>query len=91
MMTHNDKPVVLTQAALQALLEDAAEVGATKALTAIGLHDEAAVHDVHELRGVLEAFRAAKASMLTAAVKFLTVTFLAAIIAGLGFSALSKN
>ena len=81
----------LSEAQLQAMLDKAAECGAKKALLAVGLHDEDAAGDVHDLRGLLEAFRSAKASMATAAIKFLTTAVLAAIIAGLGFSALSKH
>lgn len=81
----------LSESQLQAMLDKAAECGAKKALLAVGLHDEDAAGDVHDLRGLLEAFRSAKASMVTAAVKFLTTAVLAAIIAGLGFSAMSKH
>lgn len=76
---------------LATLLEQAAEAGAKKALLAVGLYDADAAGDLHDLRGLLDAYRSARASMATAAIKFLTTISLAAIIAGLGFSALKGD
>jgi len=50
----------LTEHRLQILLEDAAEKGAIKALHSIGLGDEGAANDMHEVRGLLEAYRTIK-------------------------------
>lgn len=79
-----DKPP--TKAELQLMLNQAAECGAKRALAAVGLHDEHAAADVRDLRGVLEAWRSAKSTALTTAVKVITTLFLAAIIAALGWN-----
>jgi hypothetical protein len=45
---------------LRALIEEASEVGAERALTALGLRDEHARRDMGELRELLQAWRDAK-------------------------------
>jgi hypothetical protein len=47
----------ITEAQLKQLLEEAAETGAKRALERLGLHDEDAAKDVHEMRSLLEAWR----------------------------------
>lgn len=42
------------------IVEKAAEVGARKALAAVGLHDESAAGDVKDLRELLASMRSAK-------------------------------
>jgi hypothetical protein len=76
--------IVLTRAELDALVERAAEEGSKKALSAVGLHDEEAGKDVHELRGLLESWRAVKDTFLRTATKVLTTMFLGAIAGGVG-------
>lgn len=49
-------------AALRAIVEEAGEAGATRALTRLGLSDEGAGADVKELRELLRAWREAKRS-----------------------------
>jgi uncharacterized protein (DUF849 family) len=73
----NDQPIVLTQAQLAALLEQAAEAGARKALGAVGLHDDKAARDVIDLRSLLEAFRSAKSTVWTTIIRVGTVAALA--------------
>lgn len=87
----NDRPVTLTEAQLQALLDTAAERGAKKALAAIGLCDAKAAGDVRDLREVLDAFRLAKTTAWTTIVRVLTAAVLAAVIAGVGVTAWPKN
>jgi 2-iminoacetate synthase ThiH len=77
MSPNNDKPVILTQAQLTALLEQAAESGARKALSAVGLHDDKAARDVIDLRSLLEAFRSAKNTVWTTIIRVGTVAALA--------------
>mgnify|MGYP001174890265 CR=1 FL=1 len=48
---------------LEILLERAAKKGAAEALKTIGLSDDDAVHDVHELRTMLDAWRSLKKSV----------------------------
>jgi hypothetical protein len=89
-MDRNDRPVTLTQAHLETLLEAAAEAGAKKALRAIGLHDEQAADDVRELRGVLDAWRAAKTTAWNTVVRAITIAVLAALIAGAAVNVWNK-
>jgi hypothetical protein len=79
----NDKPVMLSEASLQLLLESAAEAGAKKALAAVGLHDDKAGRDVGDLRGLLDAFRAVKSTILTTIARIVTVAILAALAAAI--------
>ena len=52
---------------LRAIAEEAGELGATRALTRLGLADEGAAGDVAELRELLSAWRDAKKSVWKAA------------------------
>lgn len=83
--------VTMAATELGALLEEAAEAGAKRALARIGLQDEGAAKDVHELRNVLEAWRAAKATALTTVVRLCTTALLAAMVAGLGMAMWTKH
>ena len=56
---------------LRALVEEASEVGANRALDRLGLGDDAAEQDLGELRELLGAWRAAKASAWKAAVDWI--------------------
>lgn len=49
--------VTMPKAALDAMLEDAAERGARKALTSVGLGDEDAPEHIHGLRDLFKAYR----------------------------------
>ena len=51
---------------LRALIEEASECGAERALSALGLRDPSARQDMHELRELLQAWRDAKRSALRA-------------------------
>jgi hypothetical protein len=55
---------------LRALVEEASEVGAARALARLGLSDDKAHDDMEELRELLGAWRAAKASAWKAAVEW---------------------
>ena len=61
------------------ILEAAAEKGAKKALANVGLSDEEAIHDVHELRDLLEGWREVKKAVGQTVTKFITTLVLAAI------------
>jgi 2-iminoacetate synthase ThiH len=56
---------------IEAMLERAAKKGAREALESIGLHDDCAVHDVTELRGLLasEKLEQKKAKIMLEVVK----------------------
>jgi hypothetical protein len=67
-----------------AAIESAAERGAAKALASVGLHDENAIKDVIELRGLLESWRAVKHGAMSALGKAITVLLLAGLLAFIG-------
>lgn len=68
---------------LRAIAEEAGELGATRALTRLGLADEGAGADVAELRQLLAAWRDAKRSAWRAAVAWLARIAGALLLAGL--------
>ena len=66
----------ITKAELKLLILEAAEKGSDRALARIGLHDENAVHDVKELRDLLEGWRATKSSVGKTIVRWVTLAVL---------------
>lgn len=68
---------------LQALVEEAAELGASRALHRLGLHDDDAGHDLRELRDLLDAWREARRAMWHTFIKWLTTFAMAALLTGL--------
>ena len=81
-------------ATLRAIVEEAGELGATRALTRLGLADEGAGADVRELRELLKSWREAKRSAWRAlwgwAVKLVTTVALAGLAVKLGTGELLK-
>jgi hypothetical protein len=70
-------------ATLRGLVEEASEVGADRALSALGLRDENARRDMDELRELLRAWRDAKKSAWNAVVSWAVRILLAALVAGI--------
>jgi len=68
---------------LRGLIEEASEVGAERALGAIGLRDPKAGCDMRELRELLQAWRDAKKSAWNAVVTWMVRIFLAVLVAGI--------
>lgn len=68
---------------LRAIAEEAGELGATRALTRLGLADEGAGADVAELRELLRAWRDAKRSAWKAALAWVLRLVAALVLAGL--------
>lgn len=68
---------------LRGLVEEASEVGADRALSALGLKDENARRDMDELRELLRAWRDAKKSAWNAVVTWAVRIFLAVLVAGM--------
>lgn len=68
---------------LALMLDRAAEAGAKRALEKIGLHDEGAVDDVRELRGLLENWRETKKTVTATIAKIITTAILAALATGI--------
>lgn len=67
---------------LRALVEEASELGARRALARLGLADEAARDDVSELRQLLKAWRDAKKSARNAVIGWVVRGCLAAVLIG---------
>ena len=68
---------------LRAIVEEASEVGAGRALARLGLSDDAAQDDLDELRELLGAWRAAKASAWKAAVEWIVRGAMALLLIGI--------
>ena len=68
---------------LRAIVEEASELGAARALARLGLSDDKAQDDIDELRELLGAWRAAKASAWKAAVEWTVRALLAALLIGI--------
>ena len=66
----------ITKSELKLLILEAAEKGSDLALARIGLHDANAVHDVKELRNLLESWRDTRKSVNSTVVKVITVSIL---------------
>ena len=70
---------------LRALVEEASQAGATRALGALGLDDPRARRDMDEIRELLSAWRDAKRSARQAVVSWAVRIVLAALLAGMAF------
>ena len=70
---------------LRAIVEEASEVGANRMLRRLGLEDEKAQEDLDELRDLLSAWRAAKASATKAVVDWIIRGMMAAVLIGIAF------
>ena len=68
---------------LRALVEEASQLGARRALGALGLDDEKARRDMDELRELLAAWRDAKRSVWKAMIGWLARLALATVLVGL--------
>lgn len=68
---------------LRAIVEEASELGAGRVLKRIGLADDGAQDDIDELRELLAAWRAAKASAWKAVVEWTVRGLFAALLIGL--------
>ncbi len=70
---------------LRALVEEASEVGAARALRTLGLMDDKAGPDIVELRQLIQGWRDAKRSALSAVVAWVVRTGVALLLIGLAF------
>ena len=68
---------------LRALVEEASEMGAERALDALGLKDQKARRDMDELRELLQAWRDAKKSAWQAVVSWAIRILLALLVLGM--------
>ncbi len=70
---------------LRALIEEACEVGAARALRTVGLMDDKAGPDIVELRQLIQGWRDAKKSALAATIAWVVRTAVALLLMGLAF------
>lgn len=68
---------------IRALVEEASEIGAGRALDRLGLSDRAAEDDVRELRELLSAWRDAKSAAKNAVIGWLVRVALALMLLGM--------
>ena len=68
---------------LRAIVEEASELGANRVLERIGLGDRQAQDDIDELRELLGAWRAAKASAWKAAIEWIARGAMALLLIGI--------
>lgn len=78
-----------TEDQLEALLEKAARKGAHQALREVGLHDDDAVHDIRDLRDLIDGWRSMKRSVGSVVLKWITVAILGFVSLGI-WSSLEK-
>jgi hypothetical protein len=74
-----------TLVTLRALVEEASEVGADRALRRLGLRDDKAGADIIELRQLIQGWRDAKRSALSATLAWLVRSMVALLLIGLAF------
>jgi hypothetical protein len=82
--------VSLSRDDFEVVLKRAAEAGARKALSDIGLHDECAATDVREIRSLLDSWRDAKKTALQSVVSLLTKGAMIALAIGLWYQVKNK-
>jgi len=70
---------------LEIMLERAAKRGAQQALKSVGLQDEEAVHDVRDLRELLDGWRGVKKTVGRTVAQVLTTAVLASLATGAWF------
>jgi hypothetical protein len=80
--TMEDGHVRMPEEEFEQLLEISAERGAKRALADVGLVDENAAGDIHDLRSLLGALRIAKRTAWQTVVRIITTGLILALIAG---------
>lgn len=70
---------------LQAIVEEAADAGAARALKRLGLMDERAGDDIQELRELVQGWRDAKKSALRSLIGWVMRSIVALLLLGLSF------
>ena len=81
----------MTEAEIKIIVEEAAELGARKALRNIGLNDANASSDVSELRSLLDSWRVAKRTVGKTIVQGITTLILGGLIAGSYFNFFNRS
>ena len=66
----------ISEEQLEVILDRAAKRGAKEALSELGLQDDQAQKDIHEMRSLLDAYRDTKRSIWTTFIRLATVAIL---------------
>jgi len=66
----------ISEEQLEVILDRAAKRGAKEALSELGLQDDQAQKDIHEMRSLLDAYRDTKKSIWTTFIRLATVAIL---------------
>ena len=66
----------MTDEELELMMERAAKKGAAEALHDIGLQDDNAIYDIHELRSLLDSWRSTKKTIGSTITRFVTAGIL---------------
>lgn len=66
----------ISEEQLEVILDRAAKRGAKEALAELGLQDDQAQKDIHEMRSLLDAYRDTKKSIWTTFIRLATVAIL---------------
>jgi len=77
-----DGMIVMPRDEFEKLLEQAAELGARRALADVGLDGEEAAEDIRELRSLLEAFNTAKHTAWQTIIRITTTGLILALMTG---------
>lgn len=70
---------------IEAIIKRAAKAAAKEALKDVGLSDDNAIHDMKELRDLLDSWREVRRSVAHTIVKIITVAVLGALVTGVWF------
>lgn len=84
-MEHQNDHIILKKDEIEEMLCRAADKGARKALSDVGLDGEYAADDIRELRSLLSALRLAKVTAWQTFIRVTTSGILLAIMAGIAF------
>jgi len=77
------RATLMSDVELSALLEAAAERGARRALERLGLHDDEAGKDIHDLRTLIDSWRDAKTTIAKAILQWFTIGVLGLLTVGM--------
>ena len=72
----------MNEAEIELLIQKAAKRGAEEALREVGLHDKEAIHDIREMRELLDAWREARRAVTTTITKTITIGLLSLLAVG---------
>ena len=70
---------------IEAIIQRAARAAAKEALRDIGLQDDNAIHDLKELRDLLDSWREIRKSVAHTVIKIITMAVLGALVTGMYF------